>query len=104
MADEKCKPSPEPPAAVPDSILFRLEVDEEATIPTVMAELQEELQGEVSRPLEEEEGGGGHALPVDTEPDRDTLQASLGQRKMREIRLERYCSQGIGTNVYITHS
>ena len=103
MADpeEKSKPSPdspEPSLAASDSILLRLELDEQAAVPTVMDELQEDLQQEVSRPLEEKTAGDVQS--VDTEADREALQASLGQRKMREIVLERYCSQGIDT-VYI---
>lgn len=92
MAEDKLKDSPEPPPAVPDSILLRLELDEQATVPTVMDELQKELQQEVSRPLEENMAGDGPT--EDTGADREALQASLGQRKMREIILERYSSQG----------
>lgn len=101
MADpeEKSKlspDSPEPPLAVSDSILLRLELDEQAVVPTVMDELQEELQLEVSpRPLEEKTPGDVQS--ADTDADREALQASLGQRKMREIVLERYCSQGMDT-------
>lgn len=71
-------------ASAPDFILFRLEVDEEAASPTVMSDLQEDLQELTTS-----------SLPGNLEmPDRNILKATLGQRKMQEIRLERYCSQG----------
>lgn len=71
-------------ASAPDFILFRLEVDEEAASLTVMSDLQEDLQELTTS-----------SLPGNLEmPDRNILKATLGQRKMQEIRLERYCSQG----------
>ena len=88
MADEKSKLSPLNTPPEPDSILFRLELEEGAITPVAVSELQRDLQGVSSL------GEASTGEPVVVEQDRETLEASLGQRKMREIRLERYCSQG----------
>lgn len=88
MADEKNKPSPQNTSPEPDSIMLRLELEEGAMSPVAVKELQQDLQEPVSSLGEASTGE-----PV-VEQDRETLEASMGQRKMREIRLERYCSQG----------
>ena len=88
MADEKSKPSSPSTPPEPDSIMLRLELEEGAISPVAVGELQQDLQDPVSSLGEASTGG-----PV-VEQDRETLEASMGQRKMREIRLERYCSQG----------